>query len=124
MAKRTKRRHDTDDAPIDGDYTVDVILNKDPAKHYMLANDEDAERFRGFGAVFTERREDGPRPAFDLGADEGSRIRVRGLWLMEMPTEVRNRITSGEQRRASERSKALDRQSRHSGGVVNRDSRT
>ena len=54
-----RKRNDPDDAPIDGDYTRDVVLNKDPDKDYAFVSVEDLPVMRGRGYVRTERSEDG-----------------------------------------------------------------
>lgn len=78
-------RHDPDDAPVDGVYRNDKVINKDPGKRYYLLNEEDALIKQAQGARLTERREGGARPFFDRGSDADSGYRVRDLRLFEMP---------------------------------------
>ncbi len=87
MARR--KRKDPDDAPIDGDYTKDVVLNKDPDKAYALVSIDDLPVMRGRGYVRTERSDDpnATRPAYDVGDGDGG-YQVGGqLMLMEAPKE-------------------------------------
>ena len=84
-----RKRNDIDDAPVDGDYTRDVVLNKDEAKAYAyVLPGDDMAKYLANGAVRVERTEDGSgaRPAYDEGGDGGYTINGQ-LVLMEMPRE-------------------------------------
>lgn len=86
---RGRKRKDPADAPVDGDYRRDTVLNKDPGKRYALASVDDIPVMRGRGFVRTERTEDGSGaiPAYDSGQGDGG-YQVGGqLTLMEAPEE-------------------------------------
>lgn len=87
---RGRKRIDPVDAPIDGDYTKDVVVGKDPSKHYAWIHPEDLGTARGRGMVKTERQADGPKGFADIYT-EGD-IRVGDLVLMEMPKERHDAI--------------------------------
>ena len=99
MARR--RRKDIEDAPIDGDFTRDVVLNRDPGKKYgLILPGEDMAKWVAHGAVRTERLEDGSgaRPVYDEGGDGGYVIGGQ-LVLMEMPAERHEAMQRGSERK-------------------------
>lgn len=87
---RGRKRKDPAEAPIDGDYRKDVVLGKDPSKHYAWIHPEDLGTARGRGMVKTDRLEGGPASPSDIYG-EGD-IRVGDLVLMEMPKERHDAI--------------------------------
>lgn len=95
MARR--KRIDPSDAPIDGDFTRDVILNRDPDKTYAFVSVDDLPVMRGRGFVRTERTEDGTgaRPAWDVGEGDGGYMIGGQLYQMEAPTA---RATAAQKR--------------------------
>lgn len=95
-------RHDPDDAPIDGDYGFDQVLNKDPSKTYALVHADDMPRMKGRGYVPTIRTEGGARPVFDSGGDGGYVVNGQ-LTLMELPKERADRIQAEAERRGAAR---------------------
>lgn len=82
---RGRRRKDPSDAPISGDYTRDVILDRDPSKTYALVSVDDLPVMRGRGFVRTERTADGTgaRPAWDVGEGDGGYLVGGQLLQME-----------------------------------------
>lgn len=96
-----RKRIDPVDAPIDGDYTKDVVFGKDKSKHYAWIHPDDLPAARARGMVKTERLADGPRGAADV-YDEGD-IRVGDLVLMEQPKERYEARQKAEQREFARR---------------------
>jgi len=94
-------RHDADDAPVDGDYTKDVVLGKDPAKTYALVHADDMPVMKGRGYVRTERAPGAPRPAYDLGDDKDPGYTVDNLTLMEIARERAEAIQARAERRGN-----------------------
>lgn len=93
-------RFDPDDAPIDGDYQMDQVINKDPAKTYALVCAEDMPRMKGRGYVQTERTEGGARPLFE-GGGEGAYSVNGQLTLMEIPKARAERIQREAEKRGA-----------------------
>lgn len=94
-------RFDPDDAPIDGDYAFDKVLNKDPSKTYALVSAYDMPRMKGRGYVPTIRAEGGAQPAYDTGGDGVYAVNGQ-LTLMEIPKERADRIQRAAERRGAE----------------------
>ncbi len=97
MARR--KRKDPDDAPIDGDYTKDVVLNKDPDKAYALVSIDDLPVMRGRGYLRTERSDDpnATRPAYDVGdGDGGYQVGGERAFAQQM-TGLRDELTATHQ---------------------------
>lgn len=95
-------RFDPDEAPIDGDFQMDQVLNKDPSKTYALVHADDMPRMKGRGYVPTVREEGGARPLFDGGGD-GNYIVNGQLTLMEIPKERGDRIQREAEKRGGSR---------------------
>ena len=87
MARR--RRHDPDDAPIDGDMRFDTIFGKHSDKAYRGVHPEDMPRMVQRGFTRTIASQDGPRAAYGAPSEDGSEIIINGqLVLMEAPKEL------------------------------------
>lgn len=86
-----RKRHDPDDAPVDGFYRYDSVVNKEPGKRYYLLDDDDAIVKVAMGARMVERRPGGAKPLYDRGSDADSGYRIRGLTLYEMPEALAKR---------------------------------
>lgn len=83
-----KRRHDPDVSPIDGDYTDDVVLNKEPGFRYMWASPDDIGKVENRGGGICHRDSEQARPAFDRRRTTGEgAIVVKGLTLMKIREE-------------------------------------
>lgn len=101
MARR--KRKDPDEAPIDGDYRQDHVLNKDPSKAYALVHQDDMPKMAGRGYRRTVRpaeaseRETSARPAYDFNT-EGDYVVGGQLVLMEAPKERAEAIQRSSER--------------------------
>ena len=95
-------RFDPDDAPIDGDFQMDQVIDKDPAKTYALVHADDMPRMKGRGYVPTVRAEGSARPLFD-GGGEGVYIVNGQLTLMEIPKTRSERIQREAENRGTTR---------------------
>ena len=86
---RPRKRKDPDDAPIDGHYKRDLLLNKEPGKRYAILDEkEDAAEFRSRGYRRVERQaEGGVRPLWDTGDPSDSHYSVKGLVVYEADEE-------------------------------------
>lgn len=118
------KRHDPVDAPINGDYEKDVVLNKEPGKRYAWLTtsgiDSDASRFRHRGYVKTEAREGGPRPAWDNDADVGSGFTVGGLTLFEVGEDHAAKLDAHNRAPSERRMKAIQAAAEATGGYMTR----
>lgn len=118
------KRHDPADAPINGDYEKDVVLNKEPGKRYAWLTtsgiDSDASRFRHRGYVKTENREGGPKPAWDNDADVGSGFTVGGLTLFEVGEDHASRLDAHNRAPSERRMKAIQAAAEATGGYMTR----
>lgn len=92
--KKRRKRHDQADqadfvAPVDGDWNNDVVLGKDPAKHYAYVDleSEDPGRLQAQG-VFMTQTERGGRVRSPYDPHTEGPIKVGSLTLMECPTEM------------------------------------
>lgn len=85
----SKKRHDPDEAPVDGNPGCDRVFNKEAGFTYVLASDEDIPTilYRG-GEVCTRDREQA-KPFFDFRKDAGeAEIKVKNLTLMKISDEL------------------------------------
>lgn len=118
------KRHDPADAPINGDYEKDVVLNKDPSKRYAWLTtegiDSDVSRFRHRGYVKTEKTEGGPRPAWDQESDTGSGFTVGGLTLYEVSEEHIAKHDERQRAPSERRMKAIKAAAEQTGGYMTR----
>lgn len=103
-----RKRIDPDDAPIDGDYRKDQVLNKDPGKAYALVAADDMPIMNGRGYVRTQRAEGGAKPAWDIGGD-GDLTVAGQLVLMETSKENAEKIQKRGEKQWADRYKGLDR---------------
>ena len=81
-----RKRKDFGDAPVDGDYSRDQVINKRPGCRYVWALDEDIPELRARGFKRVDRAADAPAPKFDEFGDEGGpdyRVGKNRLVLME-----------------------------------------
>lgn len=118
------KRHDPVDAPINGDYEKDVVLNKQAGKRYAWLTtsgiDSDASRFRHRGYARTEATEDGPRPAWDNDSDVGSGFTVGGLTLFEVGEDHAARLDAHTRAPSERRMKAIKAAAEATGGYMTR----
>ena len=116
-----KKRHDPDDAPVNGDYQMDVVFNKEEGKRYAWLkesndHDDDSAKFKHRGYTRTERREGGPKPAWDVGSTQESCYRVGGLTLYECPEELAAKHDRVALRRQEQRVGAIRATAEANGG--------
>jgi len=103
-----RKRHDPDDAPIDGDLRFDTVFNKDPSKAYAGVSKEDMPRLIQRGYTRTMASEDGPRVPFGTPSEDGSEIVINGqLVLMEAPKELAERAQRAGEIEFARRTKGL-----------------
>ena len=78
-----KKRHDPEPAPVNGDYSKDVVFGKEAGKRYAWLTptgiDADVPNFKHRGYRRVERVEGGPRPAWDDGNEKDLGFSVGGL---------------------------------------------
>lgn len=115
-----KKRHDPADAPINGDYSQDVILNKEPGKRYAWLSPDDVPRFRHRGYVKSERKPDGPRPAWDMGTDSDPDFVVGGLTQYEVEEERIQRYDARDRAPSEARMQAIRKAAEATGGYMTR----
>jgi hypothetical protein len=115
---RRKRHDPAISAPVDGDYAYDHLKNKQKGRVYFIADEEDAERLKSFGAV-VERRNGEPTdvvPAFDAGGEKGSVVKVRNLTVLSMSIEQEKAYRRPAMEEADARAEMLKAQAEASGG--------
>lgn len=82
------KRHDPDEAPIDGNPGCDRVFNKEPGFTYVLASDEDIPTIRYRGGEICQRDSEQARPFYDQRQNSGeSDIKVKNLTLMKLKDE-------------------------------------
>jgi len=95
-----KRPDPVDDAPIDGDYSLDTIVGKKPGRDYALMSDRDRARRQHQGWQPELWGAGCARQLYDYGKHiDGEEIRVNGqLTLMWIPSERRALLRSSERK--------------------------
>lgn len=112
-----RRRKDPGESPIDGDYTKDVVLNKQKGWTYKLLSADDIPDFRMYGFVREERSPDAAHPAYDIGADTGlPDYQVGKLTLYKAPDAIASRLERQSQARADIRMSDIRDIAQASGG--------
>lgn len=105
---RGRKRKDPSEAPIDGDWTHDVVLNKQKGRTYKLLSAEDIPVYKAYGFTREERGPESAHPAFDIGADTGTAdYQVKGLTLYSAPEAVANRLEKAAQTRADQKMRTI-----------------
>jgi hypothetical protein len=92
-----RKRKDFGEAPIDGDYSRDQVINKRPGCRYVWALDEDIPEMRARGFKRVERAEDGPAPRFDEFAESGAAGDVPGQNRLVLMEADESRVAAREQ---------------------------
>lgn len=111
------KRKDPAEAPIDGDYTDDVVLNKQKGFTYKLLSSEDIPRFKQQGFTREDRGPDAAHPVYDAGAETGTAdYQVKGLTLYKAPDAIAHRADRFAQHRADIRMSEIRDIARASGG--------
>lgn len=111
-----RRRKDPDDAPIDGDYTLDQVLNKEKGMTYRWLSDDDIPRFKAMGYVREERSGESARPAFDSGNEGDAGYHVGQLTLFKAPDAVARQWEQRALADAEDRMTTIRRNAKKSGG--------
>jgi hypothetical protein len=114
----TKKRHDPEAAPVNGDYQNDVIFDREPGKRYAFLSADDIPKFRHRGYVPTERRVGGPRPAWDMGSATDSGYTVVGLVQYEVDEERIQRFDNQALKQSEMRMKAIHAAAKATGGYM------
>jgi len=121
---KTARRHDPEPAPVNGDYSKDVVLGKEAGKRYAWLTpsgiDADVPNFRHRGYMKTERRPDGPRPAWDLGKEGDAGFEVGGLELYEADDETVARYEAHQRTPSERRMEGIHAAAKATGGYMTR----
>ena len=120
-----RKRKDPIDAPVDGDYQIDSILNKEAGKRYALLDKDDfLMKFKHRGYRKVERTAEGARPVLIDDEDIGSGYQVRGLTLYECDED--RALAYDEKRRSiSEgRMAAINAAAERTGGYMTRTHQT
>ena len=120
-----KKRHDPEAAPVNGDYTKDVVLGRESGKRYAWLTasgiDADVPNFKHRGYRKVERTPDGPRPAWDLGSETDSGFSVGGLELYEVDEDLAKRNDAQALRQSDMRMKAIHEAAKATGGYMTHD---
>ena len=86
-----RKRIDPVSRPADGRSAMDIVLNRDPERHYVYANPNDddtgVEAYLGMGYEVETARPDGPRSAVRRTLAEGKAVTVRSQILMSRPLD-------------------------------------
>lgn len=105
---KVAKRHDPDEAPVDGNRSLDKIRGKEAGYRYFLATDEDIGVIESRGGEVCTRDKDTARPFFDdrRNAGDGA-IKVKNLTLMKVREEDQVRHESFGLAEAKRRRQAM-----------------
>lgn len=112
---RGRKRKDPADAPIDGDYSLDQVVNKQPGWDYKLLVADDVPKFRARGYTAVSRGPDAAKPAYDMGSETDADYKAGGLTLYAAPANVAERFTRQAQQMADARMATIRSDSRKQG---------
>ncbi len=87
-----RRRKDPDTAPIDGDFSLDQVFNKQKGTTYKWLSPDDIPKFKARGFVREERGPEAAHPAYDFGSEGDAGYQVGSLTLYKAPDEVAERF--------------------------------
>lgn len=119
---RGRKRKDPGEAPIDGDFALDVVLNKQKGYTYKWLSSEDIPRFKANGYTREDRGPDSARPAFDVGAENGAPdFKVGSLTLYKAPDGLAQRLDNIAQKRADLNISTIRALAKKSGGEFTSD---
>jgi len=117
---RGRKRKDADETPIDADYRLDLVRNKEKGQRYAWVSDDDMPLMKARGYTRVERSSDpdATAPAFDTANTEDTEYRVgrNRLLLMKIPEERARRIEAGPLREAAARVAQIKLSAQESGG--------
>jgi hypothetical protein len=113
----TLTRIDPKSSPVDGDRSSGRLINKDPRRHYVLANpnceDTGVALYESNGYRVETLCKDGPRFAGGRTSKEGDRVVWKGQMLMSCPLEEHQAYEQSKLDHAA----MVDRRSVAPGGV-------
>lgn len=115
-----KKRHDPEAAPVNGDYSQDVVLNMPAGRRPAWLSNDDVPRFRHRGYTKTERVEGGPMPAWDMGKPGDDGFTVGGLTLYDVAEETIQRYDARDRAPSEMRMKAIQAAAEATGGYMTR----
>lgn len=112
------KRHDPAPAPVDGDYSLDQVINKAPGFDYGLISQRQRGRYQARGWIAERWGAGCAQSKWDYGKHvDGDEVTVNGeLTLMKIPVERREQIAAAERSKHSEALTALKRAAINSGG--------
>ena len=120
-----KKRHDPEPAPVTGDYSKDVVFNREAGKRYAWLTptgiDADVPNFKHRGYRKTERTPDGPRPAWDMGSETDVGFSVGGLELYEADEETIARFENHQRAPSERRMQGIHAAAQATGGYMTRE---
>ncbi len=113
-----KRRHDPPPAPVDGDYSLDQVVNKQPGFDYGLISHRQRGRYQARGWMPERWGADCAHSKWDYGQHkDGDEVTVdNALVLMKIPTERRQAMDSAERGWHTSAKENLKRVAETSGG--------
>jgi hypothetical protein len=119
VGRPPKKRHDPPPAPVDGDYSLDQIINKDSAFDYGLISQRQRGRYQARGWIPERWAAGCARSRWDYGAHkDGDEVLVNNeLTLMKIPLERRAAMADAERANHKEALNALKRAAINSGGA-------
>jgi len=115
--RRGRKRHDPEDAPVDGDYAKDRVRGVPAGYRAILASDEDIPRMKHRGAFIVNREPGCPVPDYDVGSKDGP-VMVDNLTLMLISEENAQRAERPGREQAAQRMKSLRRSATKSGPLA------
>lgn len=114
---RGRKRKDPSDAPIDGDYSPDQVLNKQKGYTYKWLSADDIPKFKPIGFVREERGPDSAHPAYDQNESNGDAdYRFGSLTLYKAPDDRANRLDRIAQGMADRRMSTIRSEAKATGG--------
>lgn len=115
MPART--RHDPPSRPADGRRRYDILKNRDPRRHYVVANPNEettgVAHYLMLGYVVETSRPGGPHFVGGDGVSEGGAVTRLGGVLMSCPIELREELVAQVQDEADN----FDRRALKSGNI-------
>jgi hypothetical protein len=113
-----KKRHDPAPAPIDGDYSLDQVVNKQAGFDYGLVSKRQRARYQARGWTPERWGPNCARSKWDYGEHvNGDEILINNeLTLMKIPADLRNEIARAERRPHDAAKAALKQAAVDSGG--------
>lgn len=113
-----KKRHDPPPAPVDGDYSLDEIVNKAAGFDYGLISKRQRGKYQARGWIPERYSADCARSKWDYGEHvNGDEVTVNSeLTLMKIPSARRSAMVTAERRWHSSAKEQLRKSAEESGG--------